>query len=154
MRALGGKGSEPVETARLALGLQAMPITLSPGAHAAILAAAQETHPYEACGLLLGQGAHIEAAQPAANVHSEPMRHFEIDPAALIAAHKAARTGGLQVLGYFHSHPNGLARPSATDAASASGDGRIWAIAAAGVVSLWRDGPSGFEPLSYAVRDG
>lgn len=154
MLAFGGKSGEPVETARLALGLQAMPITLSPSAHAAILAAAQEARPLEACGLLLGQGAHIEAAQPAANVHPEPMRHFEIDPAALIAAHKAARTGGLQVLGYFHSHPNGLARPSATDAASASGDGRIWAISAADLVSLWRDGPSGFEPLSYAVRDG
>jgi proteasome lid subunit RPN8/RPN11 len=154
MRALGGKGGEPVETAHVALGSQVMSFTLSPSAHAAILAAAQEAHPSEACGLLLGQGAHIVAALPAANVHPEPSRHFEIDPAALIAAHKAVRTGGPGVIGYFHSHPNGLARPSATDAANASGDGRIWAIAAAGLVSLWRDAPLGFEPLSYAVRDG
>lgn len=117
-------------------------------------AAAQAVHPFEACGLLLGQAYHIHTALPAANVHPEPAHHFEIDPAALIAAHKAARAGGAQVLGYFHSHPNGLARPSATDAASASGDGRIWAIAAAGVVSLWRDAPSGFEALSYRLKDG
>ncbi len=134
-----------------------MPITLAERAHAAILAAATEAAPSEACGLLLGPetqiATHIETAQPAANVHPDPTRHFEIDPAALIAAHKAARTGGPAVAGYFHSHPNGLARPSATDAAMASGDSRIWAIAASGVVTLWRDTPSGFEALSYVRKE-
>jgi proteasome lid subunit RPN8/RPN11 len=128
-------------------------LLLPVAAHAAILRAAAAAHPNEACGLLLGTATHIETAQVTANVHPEPLRHFEIDPAALIAAHKAARAGGPQLIGYFHSHPNGLARPSATDAASASGDGRIWAIAAAGAVSLWRDAPSGFEPLSYAIKE-
>lgn len=142
------KGEPPATTSATKL------ITITPQAHAAILAAAQEAHPHEACGLLLGQGAHIETALPAANVHPQPERHFEIDPAALITAHKAARAGGPEVIGYFHSHPNGLARPSATDAASASGDSRIWAIAASGVVTLWRDGPFGFEALSYARKEG
>ncbi len=135
-----------------------MPITLTPQAHAAILCAASAAAPNEACGLLLGAGTHIHTAQPAANVHPEPARHFEIDPAAIIASHKAARaardSGGPEIIGYFHSHPNGLARPSATDAAMASGDGRIWAIAAGGEVSLWRDAPSGFEPLSYVLKEG
>jgi proteasome lid subunit RPN8/RPN11 len=126
---------------------------LTPAAHAAILQAAVQAAPHEACGLLLGTPGHIEAAHASANVHPEPARHFEIDPAALIAAHKAARSGGAQLIGYFHSHPNGLARPSATDAAMASGDGRIWAIAAGGTVSLWRDTPSGFEALSYAIKE-
>ncbi len=133
-------------------------ITMTAAVQSAILEAAAAAAPREACGLLLGHGAHIHTAKLAANIHPQPLRHFEIDPAALIAAHKSARaaatTGGPQVLGYFHSHPNGLARPSATDAAGASADGRIWAIAAAGMVSLWRDCPSGFEPLSYAVKDG
>lgn len=132
----------------------AMDLTITPAAHAAILAAAARAAPHEACGLLLGTAHHIETAQPAANVHPEPQRHFEIDPAALIAAHKAARSGGPQLVGYFHSHPNGLARPSATDAASAGGDGRIWAIAADGTVTLWRDAPSGFEALSYGIKEG
>jgi proteasome lid subunit RPN8/RPN11 len=119
-----------------------------------MLAAAEAAHPHEACGLLLGHGDHIHTALQAANVHPHPERHFEIDPAALIAAHKAARACGPQVLGYFHSHPNGLARPSATDAANAAGDGRVWAIVAGGVVTLWRDGTSGFELLSYRLQDG
>lgn len=130
-----------------------VPMRLSTLAHAAILAAARQAHPHEACGLLLGDADHIRSALPTANVHPEPARHFEIDPAALIAAHKAARLGGPALVGYFHSHPNGVARPSGTDAAMAAGDGRIWAIAAGGVVTLWRDAPSGFEPLPYVAKE-
>lgn len=129
-------------------------ITMTGAVHSAILKAAAAAAPHEACGVLLGTDAHIHTAQPAANVHPDPRRHFEIDPAALIAAHRAARQGGPQVVGYFHSHPNGLPRPSATDTASAPGDGRVWAIAANGVVTLWSDTPSGFEPLSYSLQDG
>lgn len=131
-----------------------MALTIAPPALAAMLDAARRAHPLECCGLLLGQGERIDAARPADNVAPDPARHFEIDPAALLAAHKAARGGGPQVLGYFHSHPNGLARPSATDAKSAGHDGRIWAIVANGGITVWRDGPSGFEPLFYDVVDG
>ncbi len=144
--------AEPVEAPRATPDQSAA--TLTQTAHAAILKAAAHAAPNEACGLLLGHGTRIHTAEPAANVHPDAAYHFEIDPAALIAAHKAARARGPQVLGYFHSHPNGLARPSATDSASASGDGRVWAIAAGGEISLWRDGPSGFEPLSYSLDDG
>jgi len=116
--------------------------------------AARAAYPREACGLLLGHGAHIAQARECANLAANPERHFEIDPAALIAAHRAARAGGPQVLGYFHSHPNGLARPSATDQAAAARDGRIWAIVADDAVTCWCDAPSGFEALSYRVTDG
>ncbi|MCB2088439.1 MAG: Mov34/MPN/PAD-1 family protein [Sphingomonadaceae bacterium] len=116
-----------------------------------LLAESATTHPHECCGLLLGQGARITAIQPAANVHPQPETHFEIDPQALIDAHRAARQGGPQVLGYYHSHPVGGAEPSATDGAMAAGDGRIWAIIAADRVNFWRDGEEGFEALSYSV---
>ena len=103
---------------------------------------------------MLGAGRHVRTAIPCANVAVDPARHFEIEPAGLIAAHRAARTGGPQVIGYFNSHPNGLARPSATDQASAAGDGRVWAIVARGRITLWKDAPSGFEPLSYDTVEG
>ena len=137
-----------------ALLVDQMLLTMTSAARAVILTAAASAAPDEACGLLLGTGAHIHTALPAANVASDSARHFEIDPSALIAAHRAARTGGPQVVGYYHSHPNGLARPSDTDAASAARDSRIWAIVAAGAITLWRDGPSGFEALSYVLVDG
>jgi len=110
--------------------------------------------PAEACGLLLGTGSHIQSAVETANVADDPLRHFEIDPVRLIAAHRAARAGGPGIIGYFHSHPNGLDRPSATDQASAAGDGRVWAIMARGRITLWKDAPSGFEPLSYNTVEG
>lgn len=131
-----------------------MPLVITPPARAAMFAAARAAHPHEACGLLLGEGARVVAATAEANVHPEPHRHFEIDPAALIAAHKAARAGGPALLGYWHSHPTGLAHPSATDRAHATGDGRIWAIVANGTLTVWRDDPKGFEPLSYAADEG
>ena len=131
-----------------------MVLMVTSGTIATLIAEAARAHPRECCGLLLGQGERVALAQPAANVHPQPERHFEIDPAALIAAHRAARAGGLELLGYYHSHPNGLARPSETDAAQASGDGRAWAIVAAGEVSWWRDAPNGFEPLPTRLADG
>ncbi|WP_298399093.1 M67 family metallopeptidase [Sphingobium sp.] len=95
----------------------------------------------EICGLLLGQEGRIEAIASAANVASDPARHFELDPAVLIAAHRAARSGGPAVLGHYHSHPSGVAAPSATDAACAAPDGSLWMILGGGEVTLWRAGP-------------
>ena len=131
-----------------------MPVCITSSALIAMIAVARRQHPNEACGLLLGHDAVIAIAQATANIAAAPERRFEIDPAALIAAHRAARSGGPVVMGYFHSHPTGPAAPSATDRAMAAGDGRIWAIIAADTVALWRDTPSGFEPLSYDVVAG
>ena len=121
---------------------------------AELLAVAEAGHPQEVCGLLLGESDRISDVRPCANVHPCPHTHFEIDPRALIAAHRAAREGGMQVVGYYHSHPFGPPEPSATDRAEATGDGRVWAIIGEGRVGWWRDEIEGFAPLSYASSDG
>lgn len=131
-----------------------MKLTVTSGLIATLLQEAAATAPNECCGLLLGRGGRIDEARSVANIHADPLRHFEIDPAALIAAHRAAREGGLDVIGYYHSHPTGQLQPSVTDRECASGDGRIWAIVAKGEVGFWRDAPSAFEALSYAVIAG
>ncbi len=120
---------------------------------ARIEAQARTAHPHECCGILLGEGDRISAILPALNVHPMPETHFEIDPQTLIDAHRAARQGGPQVLGYYHSHPTGDPHPSATDRAMASGDGRIWAIIGAGDVMFWQDCQRGFVALSYVVTE-
>ena len=117
----------------------------------ALHAATRAAHPRETCGILLGEGERIVAARETANVHSAPRTHFEIDPQALIDAHRAERAGGPVVLGYFHSHPGGDPYPSATDRAMAAHDGKIWAIAAGDAVMFWCDAPEGFHALSYEV---
>jgi len=131
-----------------------MELLVSAEALAAMRAAAAAAHPHEACGILLGAGARITAARETANVHPAPPTHFEIDPQALIEAHRAARGGGPEVIGYFHSHPSGPAAPSATDRACASGDGKVWAILGAGDVTFWRDGEAGFTALSFSTAEG
>ena len=127
----------------------------------AMRALAKQAHPQEACAILRGETGEagrtgegrdrITQCQPAENVHPKPETHFEIDPQALIDAHRQAREGGPQVLGYFHSHPSGAARPSATDAEMAAGDRAIWAIAGKDELTFWRSTPDGFAPLSYRV---
>ena len=90
--------------------------------------------PQECCGLLLGvmaqagTPAQVTQLRPAANIANEPKHRFEIDPAVLIAAHRAARVGGPAIIGHYHSHPSGIAAPSAVDAAMAQGDGEVWII--------------------------
>ena len=119
-----------------------------------MLSEAAGAAPEECCGILLGEGDKVKDVRPTANVAPAPLRAFEIDAEALIAAHRSARSGGLQVLGYFHSHPAGAAEPSAADRAQAAHDGRVWAIVGEGGVTVWRDDENGFTALSYTVDEG
>lgn len=116
--------------------------------------AAEDAAPREACGLLFGEGDRIEAAQVTENTAENPLTHFEIDPKALFAALRAERAGGRKLIGYFHSHPSGDATPSATDAAMAEADGKLWVIVGEGEMTAWRMGPHGrFDrcPISVAL---
>jgi len=131
-----------------------MEIRVSRPVLAGLHAEAARAAPAECCGLLLGDGGTIEEARPAANVAAEPLRRFEIDPQALVDAYRGARSGGPQVVGYYHSHPSGPAVPSATDRELAAGDGSVWAIIGESAVTFWRDEEAGFVPLSYVVEDG
>jgi len=107
----------------------------------------------EVCGLLFGTHEEVVHAVKCANVAANPATTFEIDPAALIAAHKAARAGGPALVGHYHSHPSGSAEPSARDAAGAMGDGALWLILAGGGARLWRSRVIGmFEEVEIEAR--
>jgi proteasome lid subunit RPN8/RPN11 len=121
-----------------------MALRISSCVIALIQRAAAEAAPLEACGLLFGADG-VERASIEGNVSDDPTRRFEIDPAALIAALRAERGGGERVIGYWHSHPSGDANPSATDAAMAAADGKIWVIVAGGAVTAWCAGASGLH---------
>ena len=120
------------------------------GVMATLRVQAANAAPLECCGLLLGSGERIELAQPARNIADDPAIRFEIDPMSLLKAHKEARNGGPQVLGYYHSHPVGHPLPSAVDCDHASGDGRIWAIIAGEEVTFWRDEAEGFSEFAVS----
>ncbi len=114
-----------------------MALQISRKHYAQLLKWAEQAAKEECCGLLLGHGGTVSEVVQAANISADRYHHFEIDPATLIAAHKEARNGGPQIRGYFHSHPNGMARPSKTDIAQAANDGRYWLIIANQSISAW-----------------
>jgi proteasome lid subunit RPN8/RPN11 len=88
---------------------------------AAVRAHARRRYPHECCGLLLGHeepesGVRVEAVLPAANHEPSPRHGYFVAPRALLRGHRLARACGLQVVGYYHSHPDAGARPSRRDA--------------------------------------
>jgi proteasome lid subunit RPN8/RPN11 len=118
-----------------------------------MLAAAAAEPGREVCGLLTGVPGLIRTAEPCANVAAQPVIRFEIDPAALLAAHRRSRHGGATLLGCYHSHPTGRAEPSPRDAADAAPDGSLWLIVAGGQVTAWRAVAQGavhgrFDPVA------
>lgn len=120
-----------------------MGVTISRSILAGMKKASAAAAPREACGLLLGRDGVVEQFTECANVSDAPEIRFEIDPAALFAALRMERAGGAALLGYWHSHPSGDAMPSATDAAMAAPDGKLWVILGGETVTCWRAGPAG-----------
>jgi desampylase len=115
-----------------------MAITISRALHAELLALAAAEPGREVCGLLFGTEDRIEAIQPCVNVSASPADSFEIDPAALIAAHKVQRAGGRKVIGCYHSHPNGRGEPSERDVAGAHTEMPLWVIIVRARLALWQ----------------
>ena len=81
---------------------------------------AQSTYPNECCGAMLGRTGEgkrvVTAAVPLQNAFSgEQGEHYELRPEDLLAADKAARDQGLELVGIFHSHPDCDAYFSETD---------------------------------------
>ncbi|MGC6328832.1 M67 family metallopeptidase [Rhizorhabdus sp. FW153] len=129
-----------------------MPVRISRVLLDAIVSRAAASPALEVCGLLLGQGETVERVDHCGNVAFDPHIGFEVDPAALIAAHRAARTGGPCLLGHYHSHPNGIAAPSDRDRAAAE-PGRLWIIVAGREVTAWRAASNGdFVPVELVVE--
>ena len=79
-----------------------------------------ETYPNECCGALIADGDRIVEAFRLPNTTAEgPRRRFRIGPQdyRLAEARASERRGTLA--GFYHSHPDHPARPSATDLAQA-----------------------------------
>jgi len=118
-----------------------------------IIGHAAETPGREVCGLLTGSGDRIAGVIAADNVAADPARRFEIDPAVQFSAIRAERAGGAQVIGHYHSHPNGLAEPSACDAAEAVGAPALWLLVAGNAATAWRSGtPEGLHGCFASVE--
>jgi proteasome lid subunit RPN8/RPN11 len=80
----------------------------------------QASYPEEACGGLLGvtaeESVEVVDAVLLANVReAERHRRYLIGPDEVLALERRAKDSGLQVVGYYHSHPDAPPIPSEFD---------------------------------------
>ena len=85
-----------------------------------IRAHAAQSYPYECCGALLGAetdgGRAVRDLVMLDNQRDDsPRNRFLVRPEDVLRVENAARERGLDVLGWYHSHPDAPARPSEFD---------------------------------------
>lgn len=83
-----------------------------------MLAHVAKLWPEEACGLIGGREGRAARLYPVENIHHSPVS-YEMEPVQQIKALLAMEAEGLELIAIYHSHPDGPARPSATDVANA-----------------------------------
>ncbi len=114
-------------------------------------------YPLECCGLLVGTDDAFLRAEPSRNM-VEGRDRFEVDPALRFRLMRALEGGPHRIVGHYHSHPDGLARPSETDLSMAWEPDLLWVIVPvsrgrAGAAACFRvdaDG-RGFSPVPMAL---
>jgi proteasome lid subunit RPN8/RPN11 len=98
----------------------------------AIAAEACAAFPRECCGLIegrrAGDTAEALAIHSVRNLAREPDR-FELDPAEHFRLMRSLRGTDREIVGCYHSHPNGRAELSPHDRAGAGEDDFLWLIA-------------------------
>ena len=122
-------GANVVNLANGAIGPD--PVTIVGAALDAAVAHAREASPGECCGVLLGRRQDIADSVRTRNLATDPNRYL-MDPADHIAARRQARRRGLEVVGFYHSHPRRDARPSPADLADASYPAHLFLIVGLG----------------------
>ncbi|PEN13854.1 hypothetical protein CRI94_07275 [Longibacter salinarum] len=94
----------------------------------------ENAYPEEGCGFLMGTvtddcANRVTDIRPVANRKTENReRRYEITPDDYREAQNAAEAAGLDVIGFFHSHPDHPARPSETDLREATFPGYTYVI--------------------------
>ncbi len=99
-------------------------IILTKPVYEAIRSHGDETYPHECCGALLGvptpDGWKVVDFARAGNTRTDSAHNrYHIAPIELVRIQRSAREKGLEIAGFYHSHPDHPAEWSATDFAEA-----------------------------------
>ena len=112
---------------------------------------AERDYPEESCGVLLGRTEGdtrvVVETRACTNARAGEGTYdrYAIAPRELIAAQREARERGLAIIGFYHSHPDHPAQPSATDIAEAH-----WPACVYVIVSV--DAGSSKELAAYLLK--
>jgi desampylase len=89
---------------------------------------AKREAPKEACGILAGKGERVRKVFECKNRDDSPFYAYTISPGELLKKIDEIEAGGLDVIGFYHSHPMGLEKPSAVDVSRATWPGHSYVI--------------------------
>ncbi|MEL6430258.1 MAG: M67 family metallopeptidase [Planctomycetota bacterium] len=124
-------------------------LELDPSVLARLARMTRRHAPAEACGLLLGRSSDVVLrAVRCRNRAADPRRAFEVDAGHWVRWELWAARRGLSVVGVWHSHPEGPARPSRADVLGAP-DG-LWSL----IVAPAPDVPQGAPAALHASHCG
>jgi len=95
-------------------------LKISQSEYDAIRQHGEETYPHECCGVLLGRtDDHVRIVSRSVrcgNTRSDsPHNRYHIAPQELLRIQSEARGAGVEIVGFYHSHPDHPARWSKTD---------------------------------------
>lgn len=106
--------------------------------------------------MLIGSGNDVTEAIAARNIADSQTR-FLIDPQDHIDAIRGARDRGLEVLGFYHSHPHSSPVPSETDRAEATYPDHLYLIVGlaseSSEIRLYRLTNGNFLELAFVTLD-
>jgi proteasome lid subunit RPN8/RPN11 len=112
-----------------------------------MLAHARREPSVECCGLLAGRDGAISRIFPASNAAENPVTSYEIAPKEIFERMREMRAEGIEMLGIYHSHPNGKNEPSPRDIGQAYYSETAYFI----ISPLNGDG----KPVrAFSIRDG
>lgn len=130
----------------------------------AMVAHAREGAPEEVVGVLAGvrgpDRSTVERRYPATNAAETPATRYEIAPREELRVLERVGDAGLDVVGFYHSHPRGPSEPSPTDARLAAWPGYSYVVVslrstaggAEPTVGSWRWTGGVFERERLAIR--
>jgi proteasome lid subunit RPN8/RPN11 len=112
-----------------------MPLHIPQPLYDQLRAHSEETYPHECCGILLGksdsENITVTELLRAGNTRTDSAHNrYNIAPQELVAAQRHARKSGLDIVGFYHSHPDHPAQYSSTDFAEAHWFGCAYVITA------------------------
>ena len=99
----------------------------------------------------------VTEIRPTENVAETPATRYRIDPEEAVAVVESLESDGFDVVGFYHSHPAGPARPSGTDVARATWVGYSYVICALDGHPFvgswrWRGTESEFDRETVGIR--
>jgi proteasome lid subunit RPN8/RPN11 len=120
---------------------------IPPAVRAELVERCRQELPNEACGFLAGCDGVVSLVLPVVNALASPVA-FRTEARSTLAAFRAMRERGIELVAVYHSHPTSAPVPSGRDVAENTYGGVPWVIVGpGGEVRAWVLSAGDFGPV-------